>query len=105
MTDTVAQVMTRNPVCLRADSPVSEAARQMLDTGVGAIIVVEGDQVRGICTDRDITVRVTAAKRGPGTPIQEACSDREVVAIPPTMTIADATDLMRDEAVRRLLVL
>jgi CBS domain-containing protein len=44
---TVAEVMTTNPICLRADSPVSEAARRMADAGVGAVIVVQGEQVRG----------------------------------------------------------
>jgi CBS domain-containing protein len=103
--DTVAQVMTRNPICVRADAPVSEAARRMADAGVGAVIVVEGEQVLGICTDRDITVRVTAAGRGADTPLQQACSDRHVVAIPATTTITDAARLMREHAVRRLPVL
>jgi CBS domain-containing protein len=103
--DTVAQVMTTNPICLPADSPVSEAAKQMAGAGVGAVIVVEGEQVLGICTDRDITVRVTAAERGPDTPLRQACSTRKVVAIPSTTTITDAADLMRRKAVRRLPVL
>jgi CBS domain-containing protein len=102
---TVGEVMTTDPICVHADSPVSEAARQMADAGVGAVIVVEGDQVVGICTDRDITVRVTAANHGPDTPVQQACSTQEVAAIAASMTVADALTVMRNKKVRRLPVL
>jgi CBS domain-containing protein len=37
----------------------------MADADVGAVLVVDAEQVVGLCTDRDITVRVTAANRGP----------------------------------------
>jgi CBS domain-containing protein len=103
--DTVAQFMTRNPICVRADAPVSEAARRMAEAGIGAVVVVDGEQALGLCTDRDITVRVTATGRGADTPIQQACSDQHVVATTPTTTITDAARLMREHAVRRLPVL
>jgi CBS domain-containing protein len=61
----VAEVMTQDPICASADCPVSEAARRMADADVGAVLVVDAEQVVGLCTDRDITVRVTAANRGP----------------------------------------
>jgi hypothetical protein len=32
----VAEVMTRDPICASADSPVSEAPRRMADADVGA---------------------------------------------------------------------
>lgn len=105
MTGTVGEVMTANPIWVRADSPVREAAQRMAEAGVGAVIVVHGDQVLGICTDRDITVRVIATNLGPDTPVQHACSAHQIAAIAATMSITAATDLMRRHAVRRLPVL
>jgi CBS domain-containing protein len=102
---TVGQVMTTDPICVRADSPVSKAAQQMAESGVGSVIVVEGDQVIGVCTDRDITVRVTATNHGPDTPVQHACSRDDLAAIAASMTVANALTIMRDKKVRRLPVL
>ena len=44
-----------------AGATVAMAARQMRDAAIGDVIVTEGGEVRGIVTDRDITVRAVAA--------------------------------------------
>lgn len=104
--DTVAEVMARHPVTISIDSPVSEAAREMAQADVGAVVVLDDNgRVVGICTDRDITVRVTAAKRGPETTVQEACTDRYLTAIAPDTLLTTAAAVMRANAVRRLPVL
>ena len=69
----IRDVMTPDPVTLAGDSTAVEAARVMRDEGVGDGIVVESDGIRGILTDRDITVRGVALGRhpvrsGPATP-------------------------------------
>jgi CBS domain-containing protein len=54
----IKDICTREVVTVRASDPLSEAARQMCDRHVGAVVVVEDrDQERlpvGIVTDRDI---------------------------------------------------
>jgi CBS domain-containing protein len=105
MAHTVSEVMTTPPISVAADSPVSEAARRMVEAGVGAVIVIDSEQVVGICTDRDITVRVTARDGAPDTPVRQACSSEGVVAVPADMTISEAAAVMREKAIRRLPVL
>jgi len=41
----VARIMTRSPVTLTADTTLEDAARTMLDRGIGSVLVVdpEGD--------------------------------------------------------------
>jgi CBS domain-containing protein len=105
MAGTVSELMSTTPITISPDAPVSEAARMMLDAGVGAVVVVDGrGRVMGICTDRDITIRVTAAKRDPTTTVREACSDRDLVTVGSDTLIADALAIMKDADVRRLLV-
>lgn len=102
MATRVAELMSKNPICVRADRPVSDAAQQMADSGVGSVLVVDGDQVVGMCTDRDITVRVTAARLSPATTVREACSDHRIHAVDFNTSIVDAADLMAEHAVSRL---
>ncbi|MBM3598002.1 MAG: CBS domain-containing protein [Alphaproteobacteria bacterium] len=45
---------------LAANTSVREAARQMAGRGVGAALVVDGDRLEGIFTERDLLNRVVA---------------------------------------------
>jgi len=52
---------TLEPVALGASGTVLEAVRQMHLHDVGAVLVVEGDTLIGIFTERDVAYRVVAA--------------------------------------------
>ncbi|MEU4578497.1 CBS domain-containing protein [Nonomuraea sp. ATR24] len=101
MAKTVADVMTAHPATIEGDQPASAAAALMRDNDTGAIIVNDNGRMRGIVTDRDITVRLVADDKGPQTPVKEACSS-DVEAIGPDTSIEQAVQLMRSHAVRRL---
>lgn len=102
MAQSIREVMTSDPVTLPASSSLVEAARQMKQQDIGDVLVVDGDTVRGIVTDRDIVVRAIAEGRDPnGTSLRDVCSD-QVVSLSPDDTVESAVRLMRERAVRRL---
>jgi CBS domain-containing protein len=102
MTRTVEEIMTRNPRTVDAGDSVIDAARIMGDDDIGDVIVVEGAEVQGIVTDRDIVVRGVAEGRDAGsTPISEVCTTG-VEALEPGATVDDALRKMREADVRRL---
>ncbi len=101
MARTVADVMTAHPAAVEGDQPVSVAAALMRDNDTGAVIVNDNGRLRGIVTDRDITVRCVADDKGPETPVREACSG-SVEAVGPDTDIDQAVQMMRTHAVRRL---
>jgi CBS domain-containing protein len=99
---TVQDVMTTDPVALDASEPVTEAARRMKDDDIGDVIVMEGGQVCGVVTDRDIVVRVLAEGRDPNQArLSDVCS-RDLATVSPGDDLTMAGDLMRDRAVRRV---
>lgn len=102
MATTVAEIMTRDPQTVGLDASVAEAAACMRDADTGDVVVLDGDRLAGILTDRDIAVRVVAEGRDSSTPVREVCSGGDVVSITPDTTIEQAIQLMRDNAVRRL---
>src|SRR5438270_846104 len=57
----VRDLMTRDVAVLSPRDSVREAACRMDDLNVGALPVCDGSRLVGIVTDRDITVRCTAA--------------------------------------------
>ncbi|MDQ1740470.1 MAG: hypothetical protein QOE53_2122 [Pseudonocardiales bacterium] len=102
MARTVSEVMTRNPETVEMSDAVMEAARRMRDADAGDVIVLDNGRVVGILTDRDITIRVVAENKGPSTPVGEACSTTNLQTVGPDTSLAQAVQLMRSNAVRRL---
>jgi CBS domain-containing protein len=105
MVQKVRDVMTVNPITVRVDEPLSAAARQMRDADVGAVIVVDGSDVRGLVTDRDITVRAVAEDLDPRTVRVGDLGSHDLVAVSPDDDAATAVELMSTHSVRRLPVM
>jgi len=105
MTNTVAEVMTRNPVAMDAKDPVTKAAAAMRDRGIGTVVVMTDGSPCGVVTDRDITVKAVATGRDPSKmPLEQICSDR-IVAVTPDQSVEDAVRVMKSHDVKRVLVM
>ena len=59
----VGDVMTARPRCAARDTPLSQVTELMEVEDVGAIAILDGDQLVGMITDRDIVVRALAKER------------------------------------------
>jgi CBS domain-containing protein len=102
MGSTVRDVMTADPICAQASTPLPDAARQMRDRGVGDVIVMDDGRICGIVTDRDIVVRAIAEDRDVRSTKLGDVASGEVVCVAPTEEVDRAVSLMRDKAIRRL---
>ncbi|MDP3891345.1 putative nucleotidyltransferase substrate binding domain-containing protein [Nocardioides sp.] len=65
----VRDLLTRPPVAVTSSVSIREAATLMADQRVSSLLVVDGDALVGILTDRDLRTRVLAAGRDPATPV------------------------------------
>jgi CBS domain-containing protein len=102
MAQFVSNVMTPDPVGMIASTPLSDAARRMKAEGIGDVLVLDGNSLQGLVTDRDIVVRALAEDRDPRTTtLGDVCST-ELVTIAPDAPVDEAVRLMRDKALRRL---
>jgi CBS domain-containing protein len=100
----VADLMTRQVVYLSAQTTLDEAARAMADADIGDIVVTDGQRLFGMVTDRDIVVRAVAERKDPAKTTIGSITTRETVMIEQSSTGAEAARLMRERAVRRVLV-
>lgn len=62
---TIAEVMTRDVQSISPQETVRRAAQMMDELNVGALPVCEGEELVGMVTGRDITVRATATGQSP----------------------------------------
>jgi CBS domain-containing protein len=103
--DTVRSVMTGPVVTLPPGATVAEAAEQMRINEIGNVLVAEDDKLFGVVTDRDLVVKAMALGLDPQrTPLERVCT-QETVTIGPDADVAQAVQLMADNALRRLPVL
>ncbi|MFJ5995021.1 CBS domain-containing protein [Streptomyces sp. NPDC092370] len=102
MAEYVKDVMTAGVVAVRPDASLVEAARLMRTQNIGDVLVAEGQDVIGVLTDRDITVRAVADGADPMTVSAQAVCTRNPVTVTPQDRTATAVALMREHAVRRL---
>lgn len=102
MEQTVGEIMTPAPVVVRPGQPLTDAAKAMREHGIGAVLVVDGGQLKGLVTDRDIVVRAVADGRDPAaTAVGEICSP-DLVTAAPGDDADTAVQRMREHAVRRI---
>ncbi len=99
---TVRDIMTTHVQTISSNSTVAEAARLMRDNGIGDVVVVDGGQLHGIVTDRDITVRAVAeGQDATSMPVSQVAST-DLTTVSPSDDADRAVTLMREKAIRRL---
>ncbi|MEU7278281.1 CBS domain-containing protein [Streptomyces sp. NPDC045431] len=98
----VRDVMTPGVATVRPDASLVEAAQVMRAQDIGDVLVAEGDRVLGMVTDRDIAVRAVADGADPLTVSAQSVCTPDPVCVTPEDHVADAVELMRRHAVRRL---
>jgi CBS domain-containing protein len=84
---------------------VRQAANLMNERNIGGVVVMDGDRLAGIFTERDVLRRVVAPGLDPTTTPVTAVMSTPVITCPPEMSIDDCAALMTSHSVRHLPVL
>jgi citrate synthase len=97
----VGELMSSPVVTALPDQTVAEAAARMRDRGVGSVVVVDGDRVIGILTERDL-VRWGAAGVDPGASkvAEWMTADPDVVS--PDTPVQEAYDSLASHGYRHI---
>jgi len=101
----VAEVMSRGVEPVAPSATVQDAAVQMAENDVGAVLVGTAERIEGILTDRDIIMRVVVDGRHPAqTSVREVMS-AGVFSCRADDSIETAFANMRERQIRRMPVL
>lgn len=102
---TVGEFMTTRLVTMDGTDTLVAAAQEMRDSAIGDVIVTSGDEVIGMVTDRDITVRGVAEGMDANTTTLSQILSQDVITVTQYDDAVAAADLMRTYGVRRLPVI
>lgn len=87
------------------DTTVLEALKVMAEKEIGAVLVLDGETLAGIFSERDYARKVVLqGKASKDTPVREIMTEK-VVCVRPEQTIDQCMGLMTDKRIRHLPVL
>lgn len=102
---TVAQLLEakgREVFSIGPDNTVFEAVSLMAEKGIGALLVMQGDKLVGIITERDYARKIVLEDRSSRkTPVRDVMTTR-VLCVPPDRTVEECMALMTDKRARHL---
>jgi len=99
---TIQDVMTRDVQSISPQETVQRAAQMMDELNVGSIPVLDGHRLVGMITDRDITVRSTAAGQAPSQTRVGDVMSTDVRTCAPNQTVDEVLGQMGDVQIRRV---
>lgn len=100
----VRECLRTAPVTVPPGCTIQEAGRLLGSHKVGSLLVVDGDRLVGIVTDRDITVRGVGEGK-PATTTVETVMTADPVTIQGSADVFEAFDVFKTAIARRLPVL
>lgn len=106
MAKTMRTIVTPGAKCVPQDATLDMAAQQMRDLEVGSLpICGNHNKLKGMMTDRDITIKCVAEGIAPSTVRAGSLSEGKPVTIGADDTVNEATEVMQWHKVRRLPVI
>ena len=90
MANSVRDAMTADPRSIGKSVSVVEAARLMREQDIGSLPITDDEQLVGMITDRDITMRVVAEAADPKATSVEDVYSRDLISVEPDNDLEEA---------------
>lgn len=92
--------------CLPPDAPVIDGIQLMADKSIGALLVMDGDNLVGIVSERDYARKVILKGRSSkDTPLSDIMTPTPLVTVTPSSRLRECMRLMHGRRIRHLPVL
>ena len=101
----IKEIMTHTVEVIHPSDTLQNAAEKMRDHDIGFLPVYNGGELIGVLTDRDIVVRAMAKGANPRTMLSWELITSPAIYCFDDQDVEEATRLMRDNQIRRLVIL
>lgn len=101
----LSEIMTRDVVVIQPDDSLQSAAKKMRDLNIGFLPVCDGDDLLGVISDRDITVRALADGMDVAIMLGRDLMTTPAIYCFDDQDASEAAKIMEENQIRRLVVL
>jgi CBS domain-containing protein len=99
----ISEVMTSAAVTDRPEDSIRQAAGKMREQQTGSLLVLDGEDLVGIVTERDV-LHAVATGTNLDTPVSDVMS-KDLITVEPATSLREAARIMTDRWIRHLPVL
>lgn len=92
----------RDVLSIAPDTSIYEAVTLMAERGVGALVVMEGDRLVGLVSERDCAWKVMLEDRSPRETDVKQIMTKNILCVEPEQTVEEGMALMTDKRIRHL---
>ena len=100
----VEEIMSRDVAGIQSNASIVEAAEIMTSRKISCIVVLEGDEVVGIVTERDLLGRVVALQKSPDQITMGEVMSTPVASVSADYSVFSSSRIMEKMGIRRLVV-
>jgi CBS domain-containing protein len=97
----VSEIMTKAAVTDQSDDTLADAARKMWKQQTGSLLVMDGEDLVGIVTERDVLKAVAGGGSLQDTHVSEVMT-KDLVTVGPGTSLREAAKIMADRWIRHL---
>jgi CBS domain-containing protein len=101
----LSEIMTRDVVVLQPDDSLRSAAKKMRERNIGFLPVCDGENLIGVISDRDITIRALADGMDVNVMLGRDLMTSPAIYCFEDQDVSEAAQIMEDNQIRRLVVL
>jgi CBS domain-containing protein len=100
----VSEIMTNAAVTDQPDDTVGQAATKMWRQQTGSLLVMDGEDLVGILTERDVLKAVASGTNTKETRVSEIMT-KDLITVGPQTSLREAAKIMADRWIRHLPVI
>jgi CBS domain-containing protein len=100
--DVLASKKSPDVITVKPDCSVRDACRVMRDRRIGSVLILDGESIHGIFTERDVMNLVVAEGRDPVATKVSDVMTQKVIAVRPERPLEEIEAIMRQERVRHV---
>ncbi|MCI2414004.1 MAG: CBS domain-containing protein [Candidatus Aramenus sp.] len=103
MTSKVKYLITKPPVTVQKGTPIREAVRLMASINIGSVVVLDGEKLMGIVTERDV-IRALAKGISLDEPVEKIGTTGRLVTVSEDDSVYLAAEKFSAYGIRHLIV-
>lgn len=101
----LSEIMTRDVVVIQPDDSLQAAAKKMRDRNIGFLPVCDGEDLLGVLSDRDLTIRALADGMDGAVMLSRDLMTTPAIYCFDDQDVSEAGQIMAENQIRRLVVL
>ena len=101
----LSEIMTRDVVVMQPDDSLQSAAKKMRDRNIGFLPVCDGEELLGVISDRDITIRALADGMDATIMLGRDLMTSPAIYCFDDQDVDEVAQIMEENQIRRLVVL